>query len=152
MSEREILGVSQSADRGEIQAAFRKAAQKIHPDHNKSPEAAAAFARIKEARDLLLAEVPVVAPEKMVRQADAARAAKAAAAVFAQATKPTSKPSPATKSAKVANSKPTAAQIKREQELDRLARNHRPLQPESPEVRQHRKTLRTGCQRLSGIY
>ena len=54
MNYNQVLGVTSNASSGEIQAAFRKAAMEVHPDHSNSPEAAQAFARIKEARDELI--------------------------------------------------------------------------------------------------
>jgi hypothetical protein len=48
---REILGVGESADRSEIEAAYRRAMQRAHPDHGGTDALAA---RINEARDLLL--------------------------------------------------------------------------------------------------
>ena len=54
MNNRDILGVGQHASHSEIKQAFRNAAKELHPDHSNSPEAAEAFARIKEAHDALL--------------------------------------------------------------------------------------------------
>jgi len=48
---REILGVDETADRSEIEAAYRRAMQRAHPDHGGTDALAA---RINEARDLLL--------------------------------------------------------------------------------------------------
>lgn len=49
----QILGVSREATQKEIQAAFRKAARKYHPDVNKSPEAEEKFKMINEAYEVL---------------------------------------------------------------------------------------------------
>lgn len=48
---REILGVDAAADRSEIEAAYRRAMQRAHPDHGGSDWLAA---RINQARDFLL--------------------------------------------------------------------------------------------------
>lgn len=47
------LGVSRSASPEEIKRAYRKAAQKHHPDRNKEPGAEAKFKQINEAYDVL---------------------------------------------------------------------------------------------------
>ena len=39
----EILGVERTADKDTLKKAFRKLAQKYHPDVNKSPEAEASL-------------------------------------------------------------------------------------------------------------
>jgi len=49
----EVLGVSRGASADELRAAHRKLARKFHPDVNKSPDAAAKFAEIQEAYDVL---------------------------------------------------------------------------------------------------
>ncbi len=50
----EVLGVSKSADAGEIKKAFRKKAMKLHPDRNPGDkEAEAKFKEAKEAYDIL---------------------------------------------------------------------------------------------------
>ncbi|WP_415954446.1 DnaJ C-terminal domain-containing protein [Streptomyces sp. KLOTTS4A1] len=49
----EVLGVSRSADAGEIQQAFRKLARKYHPDVNKSPEAEERFKDVNDAYSVL---------------------------------------------------------------------------------------------------
>ena len=45
----EVLGVSRNASQDEIKAAFRKLAQKYHPDVNKAPDAEERFKEINEA-------------------------------------------------------------------------------------------------------
>lgn len=49
----ELLGVSRSADKNEIKAAFRKLAMEWHPDVNKSPEAEGRFKELNEAYKVL---------------------------------------------------------------------------------------------------
>ena len=49
-----VLGVDRSATPQEVQRAFRGLARQVHPDVNESPDAGAAFARLVEARDLLM--------------------------------------------------------------------------------------------------
>lgn len=48
-----ILGVSPSASDDEIRKAYRRAAQRFHPDVNRSPGASLIFAEINEANDVL---------------------------------------------------------------------------------------------------
>lgn len=49
----ETLGVERTADKETLKKAFRKLAQKYHPDVNKSPEAEAQFKEINEAYQVL---------------------------------------------------------------------------------------------------
>ncbi|MCC5978603.1 MAG: J domain-containing protein [Salinarimonas sp.] len=49
----DILGVSRSASEAEIKSAYRKLAKKWHPDQNKDSKAAARFAEISAAYELL---------------------------------------------------------------------------------------------------
>lgn len=49
----ETLGVSRSATDDEIKSAFRALARKLHPDVNKAKDAAARFAEVQEAYDVL---------------------------------------------------------------------------------------------------
>lgn len=49
----EVLGVERTADKDALKKAFRKLAQKYHPDVNKSPEAEATFKEINEAYQVL---------------------------------------------------------------------------------------------------
>lgn len=49
----ETLGVKRSASSDEIKRAFRKLAQKYHPDRNKAPDANQKFAEINEAYEVL---------------------------------------------------------------------------------------------------
>ena len=49
----EVLGVDRSANKDSLKRAFRKLAQKYHPDVNKSPEAEVRFKEINEAYQVL---------------------------------------------------------------------------------------------------
>ena len=49
----EVLGVERSADKEAIKKAFRRLAQKNHPDVNRSPEAEASFKEVNEAYQIL---------------------------------------------------------------------------------------------------
>ena len=49
-----VLGLPPNASREEVKAAFRRAALATHPDVDPSPRAAARFADIKLAADVLL--------------------------------------------------------------------------------------------------
>jgi DnaJ-class molecular chaperone len=142
MNHREVLGVSQSANAKEIKQAFRKAAKELHPDHSDSPEAAEAFARIKQAHDALLKddETP---RESVTATASAARAS----AATAQAAYTTPTPPPL-----------TDEEIAHIQELDNLARQTAKKKSffrkskESAELRSHKKKLKTNERRLRGLY
>lgn len=48
-----LLGVSRSATTAELKKAYRKLSLKYHPDKNPAPEAAAKFAEISNAYDVL---------------------------------------------------------------------------------------------------
>jgi DnaJ-related protein SCJ1 len=48
-----ILSVSKSASQADIKRAYRKLSLKYHPDKNPSPDAAAKFAEIAQAYDVL---------------------------------------------------------------------------------------------------
>ena len=48
-----VLGVSQTASAQEIKKAYRTKARDVHPDKNKSADAAAKFIKLKQAYDLL---------------------------------------------------------------------------------------------------
>ncbi len=49
----EVLGVDRNADKDTLKKAFRKLAQKLHPDVNKAPEAESQFKEINEAYQVL---------------------------------------------------------------------------------------------------
>jgi len=49
----EVLGVGRHATADEIRAAHRRLARKLHPDMNKGPDAAAKFAELQEAYEVL---------------------------------------------------------------------------------------------------
>lgn len=49
----EILGVARSASAEDIRKAYRTLARQLHPDVNKAPDAAARFAEVQEAYDVL---------------------------------------------------------------------------------------------------
>lgn len=49
----EVLGVARNADKDTLKKAFRKLAQKYHPDINKTPEAEALFKEVNEAYQIL---------------------------------------------------------------------------------------------------
>lgn len=48
-----ILGVAKTASNAEIKKAFRKLAKQYHPDYNKDPKAAARFAEVNQAHEIL---------------------------------------------------------------------------------------------------
>lgn len=49
----EMLGVARTATTDEIKRAYRKAALRLHPDHNKHPDATAMFQKLTEAHQVL---------------------------------------------------------------------------------------------------
>lgn len=148
MEHARLLGVPAHASTSEIQKAFRSAAMEIHPDHSNSPEAAEAFARIKEARDELLRRAEAAGPAR-----DAATTAHATAAAI-KAT------DSATYAQYVYSSLPddmSEEEIAHIQMLDSLVQksNKRSLfrlTKESDEVRRHRKKIATNNNRIMGKY
>lgn len=48
-----ILGIPKTASAGEIKAAYRKLARKLHPDVNKEPDAQKKFAQVQQAYEIL---------------------------------------------------------------------------------------------------
>ncbi|CAN5845189.1 hypothetical protein BH11PLA1_BH11PLA1_14210 [soil metagenome] len=48
-----LFGVGATADGDQIQAAYRKLAQKLHPDHNLAPDASQQFSRLNKAFSIL---------------------------------------------------------------------------------------------------
>lgn len=148
MNHNQLLGVEPGASAGEIQSAFRKAALEVHPDHSDSPEAAEAFARIKEARDELMKRAAAV---ENVRDAQSIQNATASAVR-------------ATTNAAFSTSVTdnlyygfTPEEIVKIQELDRLA-TQRPKRSlftrvkEPIEVIRHRKKIQTQNKRIEGKY
>ena len=49
----QVLGVARDATADEIKRAYRKLAQKLHPDRNKAPDAAEQFSKVSETYDVL---------------------------------------------------------------------------------------------------
>jgi molecular chaperone DnaJ len=52
----DILGISKSASKDDIKAAYRKLAKQYHPDLNKAPDAEKKFKEVQEAYDILFDE------------------------------------------------------------------------------------------------
>lgn len=148
MSHHNVLGVSSNAAPSEIQKAFRSAAMEIHPDHSNSPEAAEAFARIKEARDELLKKA---ATAEIARDSDSIARSTAAAVQSTTAT---------AYSSGVADDLfdgMTPDEVAHVQMLDQLVRQQTKrsffgLRKESAELHRHRKKLKTNERRLRGLY
>lgn len=147
MNHNQLLSVSPTATTSEIQSAFRKAALEVHPDHSKSPEAAEAFARIKEARDELM---------KRAKAAEYARDSESIQASTNAAIKATSN---AAFTAQVDDLYDgfTPEEIVHIQELDQLVRQKPKTSffrriKESSEVRRHRNKIDTTNKRIIGKY
>ncbi len=141
MNHREVLGIGQNASAGEIKQAFRQAAKEVHPDISNSPEAAEAFARIKEAHDALLKEAETPRESTTVQAATARSAAATGATAFQQP----------------ADDPKDAAAVTKTQALDEAARKKYKLsffgrRKEPTEVKKHRKKLKTNERRLRGLY
>lgn len=141
MKHHEILGVSPSANSSEIQAAFRKSALEAHPDHSDSPEAAEAFARIKEARDALLNETTPREDIQAIRQSATSAFRSVQAAAATAQTPPT----------------PDPAVIAKTQALDDAAYHAPKLRffkrvKESSEILKHRKKIKRTNRRIEGKY
>lgn len=148
MNHNQLLSVSSNASSDEIQAAFRKAALEVHPDHSNSPEAAEAFMRIKEARDTLM---------KRARTTELARDNDSIQQSTAVAVKATSNAAFSTTSVIDLYDGFTPEEIVRIQELDRLAAQkpkrslfHRAR--ESAAVTRHRRKISTANKRIVGKY
>ena len=52
----DVLGISKSANKDDIKAAYRKLAKQYHPDLNKAPDAEKKFKEVQEAYDILFDE------------------------------------------------------------------------------------------------
>lgn len=141
MKHHDTLGVGPTASSAEIQQAFRKAALEAHPDHSNSPEAAEAFARIKEARDTLLNEAVPREDIQAIRQS-AASAFQSVQTAAATARTP---------------SPPDPIVIAKTQALDDAAYHAPKLHffkrvKESSEVIKHRKKIKRTNRRIEGKY
>lgn len=143
MNNRELLGVSTSASKAEIKQTFRKAAKELHPDLSDSPEAAQAFAKIKEAHDALLKDAD--SPRESVTAQRSAAHAAAATTSAAQAYHHQ-------------RQQVTDEELEHVQDLDDQARQKPKRRgifkraKESAELRRHRKKIKTNNDRISGIY
>lgn len=148
MNHHNTLGVSANADPSEIQKAFRMAAMEIHPDHSNSPEAAEAFARIKQARDELLKKASaaeMARSDDSIQQSTNAAIRSTTASAFSYT------------AVDDLFDGMTPEEVEHVQMLDELARA-KPQRSllgkvkESAEVRRHRKKLKTNERRLRGLY
>ena len=148
MNHTTVLGVSHNASTGEIQSAFRKAAMEVHPDHSSSPEAAEAFARIKEARDELM---------KRAQAAEAHRDNHSVQNSTAAAVRATTNAAYAATPADDVFDGMTCEELEHVQMLDNLVRQ-KPKRTlfrrakEPLEVLRHRKKLKTVNKRIMGKY
>lgn len=146
MNHTEVLGVSPSASRGEIQAAFRRSALEVHPDHSNSPEAAEAFARIKEARDELMKRAiatETVRDAATIQQATAVAVQATTTTAFTQVDDPYAGLS--------------AQEIQHIQQLDELVRQYAQKSflrriKQDPELHKHHHKIKTNFKRLDGRY
>lgn len=139
MNYHEILGVQPGASTKEVQQAYRRAAKKIHPDHNNSSEADAAFQKLNEARDALLE--------------------RANAFNGTEFSKNTATNSTSTNFSQPITNRPqmSAEEIAHKQELDRevAAKPKRSFfgrSKESNEIKQHRKKIKLNNRRMEGKY
>lgn len=148
MNHNQVLGVSSGASSGEIQAAFRKAAMEVHPDHSNSPEAAEAFARIKAARDELM---------KRAHDTEASHDAASVQQSTASAVRATTNAAYATAVTDDLFDGMTPEEVAHVQMLDQLVvaqpkKSFFARRRESAEVAKHRKKLKTNERRLRGLY
>ncbi len=148
MNHNQLLNVDPTASASEIQTAFRKAALEVHPDHSNSPEAAEAFARIKEARDELMKRAKTV---ELARDSDSIQASTAAAV------KATSNAAFATTLAEDLYDGFTPEEIIHIQALDQAVYKSRKRSlfgrvKESAELRRHKNKIKTINKRISGKY
>lgn len=148
MNHNQLLNVDSTASPQEIQTAFRKAALEVHPDHSNSPEAAEAFARIKEARDELMKRAKRT---ELARDDDSIRASTAAAV------KATTNAAYTFTPVDDLYDGFTPEEIAHIQQLDQLVRN-KPKRSlfrrvkESAEIRRHRNKIQTTNKRIIGKY
>lgn len=148
MNHNQLLGVANDASTGEIQAAFRKAAMEVHPDHSTSPEAAEAFGRIKQARDELM---------KRARDAEVLRDNSSVQASTDAAIRATTNTAFSTPVADNLFDGMTPEEVAHVQMLDTLVRQapKRGLfgrVRESAEIARHRRKIATANRRISGKY
>ncbi len=148
MKHNQLLGIAPDASASEIQVAFRKAAMEVHPDHSNSPEAAEAFARIKEARDELM---------KRAHEAEAHRDNTSVQSSTAAAIRATTNTAFTSVVADDLFDGMTPAEVAHVQALDRLVRQapKRGLfgrVRESAEIARHRRKIATANRRISGKY
>lgn len=143
MKHSEILGVSQNASKTEIKKAYRKAAKELHPDHSNSPEAAEAFARIKEAHDALIKDSEMPRESTTVSATSARAAATTTQTAYAH---------------QQSTQKMTDEELEHIQNLDEKIRYKRGRKSlfrkvkESAELRRHRNKIRTNEKRIRGEY
>ncbi len=147
MNHNKILGVNDGAPAEEIKKAYRKAAKEHHPDHSDSPEAAEAFARIKQAHDELLKQAQATERVNTIQAATAAAARATPQAAYAKTDDDTVRGASAM----------SPEEISHHQDLDRKAASavHRfSFKPtkEDPEVTKHRNKIRTNNDRIVGKY
>lgn len=148
MNHNQILGVNHGASTGEIQSAFRKAAMEVHPDHSNSPEAAEAFARIKEARDELM---------KRAADAETHRDNSSVQASTAAAVRATTNAAFAMPVVDNLFDGMTPEEVTHVQMLDQLVaaqpkKSFFVRRREAAEITKHRKKLKTNERRLRGLY
>ena len=148
MNHNQILGINQDASSGEIQAAFRKAAMEVHPDHSNSPEAAEAFARIKAARDELM---------KRAQEAESSHDAASVQQSTASAIRATTNAAYTSSVVDDLFDGMTPAEVAHVQMLDQLVamgpkKSFFARRREAAEVARHRKKLKTNERRLRGLY
>ena len=148
MNHNQLLGLSDTASVGEIQSAFRRAAMEVHPDHSDAPEAAEAFARIKQARDELM---------KRAQATEAARDTSTLHRSTAAAVRATTNSAFATPLPDDLFDGMTPDEVAHVQMLDQLVR-HTPKKSlfrrarESAELTRHRKKIDTTNKRIMGKY
>ncbi len=143
MKHSEILGIGQNASKTEIKKAFREAAKELHPDRSDSPEAAEAFARIKEAHDALIKNAET-SRESTTISSSSARAA----AATAQATYTHQQPHQQMTDEELENIQNLDEKIRHKQARGNLFKKVK----ESAELRRHRNKIKTNEKRIRGEY